>query len=219
MSENYTSKEWLYQKYVVDQLGCPQIAKLVNRHPATILYWLQKHNIKTRLPGHNYNRDVVVKIGERVPVGQRFWQKVIKGDGCWEWQGCKQSHGYGQIRIDHKSKLSHRVSWEMVNGPIPDGLHVLHKCDNPACVRPDHLFLGTHEENMEDRKRKGRTTCGEQYEHAKLTTADVIEIRQLYISGLTQRELSERFGVNRRHISRIVNRQRWSQVKEEVTAS
>ncbi len=88
---------------------------------------------------------------------EHFWAMVAKGPSCWEWQGRRYPTGYG--RSGHQV-YSHRRSWEITNGPIPRGLHVLHKCDNPPCVRPDHLWLGTHADNMHDRDRKGRDRFG-----------------------------------------------------------
>lgn len=89
----------------------------------------------------------------------RFWAKVARSDGCWDWSGAAV-HGYGVLQVDGAPRRAHRISWEMVNGPIPDGLFVCHHCDNKRCVRPDHLFLGTHQDNMDDAKRKGRFRWG-----------------------------------------------------------
>lgn len=92
------------------------------------------------------------------PLADRFWHYVEQGDGCWEWQGHLAS-GYGALRgqyPDQRMVKAHRVSWEIHFGPIPTGMFVCHHCDNPPCVRPDHLFLGTNTSNMRDRERKGR---------------------------------------------------------------
>ena len=90
----------------------------------------------------------------------RFWEKVDKTDDCWVWISSKISskpnRGYGRIWVNGKPELAHRISWEIANGPIPKGMQVLHRCDNPSCVRPDHLFLGTQRDNMQDSIEKGR---------------------------------------------------------------
>lgn len=91
---------------------------------------------------------------ESLPV--RFWRSVDKSEGCWTWRGASAGRGYGSLHHDKQSLRAHRVSWELTHGPISGGLWVLHKCDNPACVRPDHLFLGTAKDNAVDRERKGR---------------------------------------------------------------
>lgn len=100
-----------------------------------------------------------------IPPEVRLWSKVpVRGDGCWEFAGAKSHKGYGQLPIwrDGRSipRSAHRLSWELANGPIPAGMSVLHRCDNPPCVRPDHLFLGTQSDNMQDMVAKGRAYAG-----------------------------------------------------------
>ena len=97
------------------------------------------------------------KIGKfiEVPLEIRFWEKIDKNGKCWEWLGWKVK-GYGRIKVNNIKTLAHRVSWNLHYGDIPKGLYVLHKCDNPPCVNPKHLWLGTQLDNMRDRDKKGR---------------------------------------------------------------
>lgn len=90
-------------------------------------------------------------------LADRFWVKVEKSDRCWSWKSKVHRHtGYGVFTINYRDHRAHRVAWELTYGPIPADLWVLHHCDNTICVRPDHLFLGTHQDNMDDAKAKGR---------------------------------------------------------------
>lgn len=85
-----------------------------------------------------------------------FWSRVAKGTGCWEWQGARVGRGYGHLRFGQKYTYAHRVAWELTNGRIPSGLVVCHRCDNPPCCRPEHLFIGTQAENLQDMAAKRR---------------------------------------------------------------
>jgi HNH endonuclease len=98
------------------------------------------------------------ELGER-DFAKRFWSKVRKGDGCWEWLPSLGRRQYGNVAVGPKVRRVHRVAWELTFGPIPAGLFVCHHCDNPPCVRPDHLFLGSHADNMADAFAKGRIPC------------------------------------------------------------
>jgi hypothetical protein len=130
-------------------------------------------------------------------LGARLWPRVTRGDGCWEWTGTRGEKGYGRLTADGRTVQAHRLAWELTNGPIPAGLHVLHRCDNPPCVRPEHLFLGSNLDNIADRHAKGRNArnrgpaCG----HAKLTAADVVAIRAAAAQGASNRWLAGRYGV------------------------
>lgn len=150
---------------------------------------------------------------------QRFWSHVNKTETCWLWTACRRSATchYGVVKYNKKMLLSHRVAWELTNGPIPDGLCVLHHCDVRHCVRPDHLFLGTHSDNSYDASRKcrlpGNRSQGEKSSNHKLTENQVREIRTLYLLGKhTQRMLAKQFGIDDSEICRIVNRHTWTHI-------
>lgn len=131
--------------------------------------------------------------------------------GCWLWKGAAQPLGYGQIKVDGRMSLAHRVSWELHRGPIPEGICVLHRCDIPACVNPDHLFLGTRGDNNQDKYSKGRAVnlSGENHWKAKLTAAQVKEIHEQRAAGAKLSELAQRFGVHFATIGRIARGKAW----------
>lgn len=159
--------------------------------------------------------NVSPRVGRKpVPPEQRFWPKVSKTDSCWLWMGAKIQDGYGSFGFGEKVVSAHRVSWELHNGPIPNGLCVLHKCDVRNCVNPDHLFLGTRDDNMADRNRKGRQARGEKSGRAKLTNAVVIAIRRRYAAGGTSiRKLASEFCISKSQILSVVTFKSWSHVK------
>lgn len=140
---------------------------------------------------------------------KRFAEKFNRGgvDECWEWLAGKNRDGYGLIKWDKTMKRANRISWVIHNGNIPDGLQVLHTCDNPACVNPNHLFLGTPKVNSDDKIKKGRhiNPAGENNGKSVLTQSQADEIRLLYTNhNLTQCEIAKRYGVHQTVISRIV---------------
>ncbi len=144
-----------------------------------------------------------------IPIKERFGNFVgLKTpSGCMEWQGYIHKNGYGAICSGKRSHsiYAHRAAWEIVNGKIPDGLHVLHKCDNRRCVNVDHLFLGTHDDNMADCVAKGRHSRGESHYAVKLSTEQVRLIRERYaIGGISQYALAREFGVTQTTIGHIV---------------
>ena len=140
---------------------------------------------------------------------ERFAQKfnVRSLTECWPWTANQNNKGYGQLRRGNTLVLAHRQMWEFERGPIPDMLCVLHTCDNPLCVNPSHLFLGTRADNNRDARAKGRTPAGEKQWMAKLT-AD--QVRQIRAADGTCKTLGKQFGVSPSQISRIKRKERWS---------
>lgn len=153
-------------------------------------------------------------------ASERLWQNVRKSDGCWEWiSRVRNSHGYGRMYAYGRYQLAHRVSWQLHFGAIPEGLCVLHHCDNRLCVRPDHLFLGTVADNNQDMREKDRQArgvkhgsathpeCvpkGDRHYRTRLSDTQVKQVRELYATGTRQCDIARRFGVSSQLISDVV---------------
>lgn len=147
----------------------------------------------------------------------RLWGNVERqpGDGCWVFTGARDSKGYGQIGVAGRTVRAHRLAWELTHGPIPEGQDVLHTCDNPPCVRLDHLHLGNQQINVEEMVAKGRQARGERSGRAKLTETQVREIRRLHAEeGLGARRLARRFGVIPTTITPILTGHTWAHLTE-----
>lgn len=161
-------------------------------------------------------RTVTGQIAAR-PLAERFWEKVRRGRGCWEWTARRFKNGYGSIRSGDRQLLAHRIAWELTRGPIPSGLLICHHCDNPPCVRPSHLFLGTHQMNLDDCRRKGRaakpdqtTRASESNGAAKLTASKVRRLRERYRrGGVTQAALAREYKVSIPLIEKILGGRLW----------
>ena len=156
---------------------------------------------------------------------KRFWTHIHKQDtlnGCWLWIGTVDRYGYGRFAIKGKQFLAHRIAYELTYGKIPDGLLCCHHCDNPRCVRPDHLFIGTNSDNMIDAYKKGRlrqlspftsqNTRGSNNANAKLTKTDILEIRYLRYDGFSQGTIAKRFNVSVSTIKDILHKRTWNHV-------
>jgi HNH endonuclease len=178
-------------------------------------------------------------VRKKRSLENRFWEKVARSESCWEWTGYLDRRGYGRIGTGGRGQvmlLAHRAAWLLHFGTIPDGLMVCHACDNPRCVRVEHLFLGTAKDNTTDARNKGRFLSevrrmatqarsgdesyqrrdpslirrGENSATAKLTWDEVHEIRRIYAAGLsTETALGRRYGVKVTTISAIVRKQTW----------
>ena len=154
---------------------------------------------------------------------ERFLPDQLRDDECWEWQGRLDRDGYGKIKDQPPGRYSlsaHRVAWEAHHAePVPHGLQVCHHCDNPACVNPAHLFIGTNADNNADKVSKGRHSRGETSGRRRLSDAQVLEIRSLYSSGAcAQEELARQFGVRKSSISQIIRRETWRHLPGETSA-
>ena len=143
-----------------------------------------------------------------------FWALVDKTapNGCWLFPRGLDKDGYGHFKVRGRQRIAHRLSWEFTKGPIPPGLMVLHRCDNPPCVNPEHLFLGTARDNMADCLSKGRRRIAERHPKARLSPADVLEIRALYHS-VGCAELARRFGVSEGAISGAASGRNWKSLR------
>jgi CENP-B N-terminal DNA-binding domain. len=169
----------------------------------------------------------------------RFWTKVDKNGPtmpgmqtpCWVWTAYTNRNGYGKFRLSGRIEQAHRLAWEIANGTIPEGMDALHRCDNPPCVRDEHLFLGTNADNVADRDAKGRQARGDRHgtrQHpesrprgerainAKLTEAKVRSIFRLSAEGHSQRELARDFGVSKSNVRDVLARKKWAHVQLEI---
>ena len=157
----------------------------------------------------------------RPTATDRFWAKIIPepNSGCWLWDGSYDNYGYGQIWADRRVHRAHRFSYTLNVGPITPGLCICHRCDTPACVNPDHLFVGTQADNIRDAVRKGRVRGGgqscEAHHSAKLSFAKVRQMKALRSRGLIYREIAARFGVSKATAMKAIKGQNWNP-KEEV---
>lgn len=153
-----------------------------------------------------------------------FWAKTNRSGECWVWTGRRNPKGYGlawnRARLTGNRRAdegAHRIAWVLINGPIPAGLCVLHRCDNPPCIRPDHLWLGTKADNSADMKAKGRTYrptwIGAAVPTAKITDVIASEIRRKYATGsVTQAELARQYGLTPPTVSAVITRRTWRHV-------
>lgn len=141
-------------------------------------------------------------------IEERFWEKVDKkgDDECWNWKGVIDSYGYGTLG---GNGTVHRISWKLHFGEIPEGLHVLHTCDNRTCVNSNHLFLGTNDDNVKDKVAKKRHYKGEDCHFSKLTQEMVREIREKYANGVKITFLAKEFNVSTEQIRVIVSNESW----------
>jgi len=143
----------------------------------------------------------------------RFKNNITKiSNDCWHWTGRFDEDGYGKINYAKKTKRTHRLSYELHVGPIPEKLLVLHKCHDRKCVNPDHLKIGTNDENMSDMVEAGRSVRGSATHSAKLNQLDVLEIRNLRKQNFTQQSIADKYNVSQFAIAQIVNNKTWKHI-------
>lgn len=158
---------------------------------------------------------IIPRMYNKKPLRERLYGKFIvhPKTRCWVWTGSRMPTGYGRIGVGRQVQIASRVSWQVHFGHIPQGMNVLHECDNPSCICPEHLFFGTQQQNMQDKVSKGRQRSGESVPSAKLTERTVWEIRDFFdtiiASDETKAFLAEEVGVTVRHINKILSRQVW----------
>lgn len=156
---------------------------------------------------------------QRPSAPERFWSKVAKGPGCWEWQGCRRPSGHGHFAVTQTRIISaHSYSLELALGyPAPDGTECCHRCDNPPCVNPKHLYFGTRQNNVDDAWARGRHQVGSQRPAALLTEAQVIEIRERYAANEQVPSLAGCFGIAQSTVRSIVLGNKWKHVGGPIT--
>ena len=189
--------------------GCSEWAEAKGYCPRHYQVW-RRHGDPTK-----------AKYRVGISVTERFMQYVTPVSGCWEWKGYRDQNGYGSLNIKQPDKryipfLAHRVSWEIFRFKLTSDQHVCHKCDNPACVNPEHLFVGDPAANCEDKIAKGRmrygVSRGEKHGCSKLTEAQVLEIRS---SKGPSRIVAENYGISGRQVRDIRTGKSWKHLSEK----
>jgi hypothetical protein len=159
----------------------------------------------------------MVSISDQCVI-DRFLSNVVDHSdkaACWNWQGIKNSNGYGRFSLSDKHRLAHKISFQMFVGEVPEGMNVCHSCDNRLCVNPQHLWLGTQSENLKDASAKGRMfrpdTNGELNGNSKLDWTKVREIRRLVAAGERKSKVAQTFGVAHSTVNFIINNETWKE--------
>ncbi|HZV74586.1 MAG TPA: HNH endonuclease [Conexibacter sp.] len=213
--------EWLTSQLAARGMRPSELADAMGVSRALVCTWQSEK----RIIDDGFADRIHAAMREYVPPPRDgwFWSKVdVAGpDECWRWTACCNPAGYGQGTRHRTIFRAHRASWEIHHGPIPYGLNACHNCDNPPCVNPAHLFLGTQQDNVHDMLAKGRDRlhfresppAGESNANAKLTADKVREIRTLYAAGgWRHADLAERFGISRALVSFITSGRAWRHV-------
>lgn len=195
-------KNDLYKLYWDDKLTQKEIGERYNKSPCWVSQQMKYHQIPTR---------------ETIDIKGRFLYYVkipLNPNDCWEWIGFRSPLGYGRFKLNGIILLAHRISYILFNGEIDSALCCLHKCDNPGCVNPNHLFLGTREDNVKDARQKGRScyAIGEKNGRVKLIEYKVKEIKALLLQGKSQADIAKNFGVSQSTVSSIKQGRNWKYI-------
>ena len=205
------------KKIILEPKKCPNCGSLFGRESCKRVSDFKEKKFCSRVCSKKYrcgsNHHLYQSLEEKIKNNIKVDEKT----GCWVWQGwwrSKQKKGfYGGIKVGGVSLLAHRVSYEFYNGKIPKGMLCCHKCDNTKCVNPEHLFLGTQDDNMKDMANKFRGTNGEKGRHSKLTSNMVEEIRFAAKRGnMLHREIASIFNVSTTTITNIINNKIWKHI-------
>lgn len=183
---------------VCTEIGCskPILARGLCSAHYNRLYRSSKFDRRYRHYGKRWTMDELLARTRTTP------------GGCMEWTAGTHGHGYGQVRSEGKTAYAHRLVWELTHGPLPRGRYVCHRCDNPPCINPEHLFLGDHEANMADAASKGIVTGG-----TKLTPAGVRNMREWYRHGRSKRRIARDYGLSWSTVHRAISGKTWKHVK------
>lgn len=186
--------------------------------PAVCRGWCDKHYRRWRLTG-DPERTIGPPLVHGLPLAERLRRRSVERNGCLEWTGGRDADGYGHISVgsgtEKRKVRTHRLAWELaVGASVPVGMSVLHRCDNPACIKADHLFVGTNADNVADmvRKGRGRASPGELHGAAKLTVEAVREIRAAPRENGSGRRLASKFGVSPATVTNVRKGLVWGHV-------
>lgn len=205
------NEQKIIELYIDEEYSLRQISEMFGVSKTKIKTLLLKNNIKIR--SHSEQKQC-----EKYWL-RSFYEKITKTESCWLWNGVILKHGYGQFSKGQKRDSAHRFSYKIHKGEIPKGMVICHKCDNPRCVNPEHLFLGTYKDNTQDmiNKNRQRHLKGEEAVSAKLNWEKVNEIRKRYKNEIiTMQELANQFNVSLIVISKLLHNKTWIDEKYSI---
>ncbi len=145
----------------------------------------------------------------RPTLSERFWARVDRSDGCWEWRGARAHLGHGLVFWNGRSRPATHLALHLAGKPRPEGHEACHRCDNPPCVNPAHLYWGTRQDNVDDAYARGRRSGGERHASARLTERQVVELRHDFATGVSRDELAKRYGIQKKTVNDIASGRKW----------